>query len=71
MRWLLLFLLFCAVLWFIREVPDHKPPPIEEGIIGGPVKALHKAQGFEKSYLDADAEHQRQMEEQIEKDAGG
>jgi len=65
-----LFLLVCAVLWFIREAPDHEPPPIEEGIIGGPVKALHKAQGFEKSYLDETAERQQKMEEQLEKDTG-
>lgn len=71
MRWLLFLILVFAVLWYIRGIEDVKPPPIEEGIIGGPVKALHKAEDFEDSYLDATKERQKQMEEQIEKDSGG
>jgi hypothetical protein len=60
-----------AVLWFIRGIEDVKPPPIEEGIIGGPVRALRKAESFEKSYLEATDERQKQMEEQVEEDTGG
>jgi len=71
MRWLVFLLIVFAVLWYIRGVEDKQPPPIEEGIIGGPVKALHKAQGFEKSYLDATDAHKKKMEEQLEKDNGG
>lgn len=71
MRWLLFFIIVFAVLWYIRGIEDVKPPPIEEGIIGGPVRALRKAEGFEKSYLETTEEHQKQMEEQIEKDTGG
>ncbi len=71
MRWLLFLLIVFAVLWYIRGVEETQPPPIEEGIIGGPVKALHKAQGFEKSYLDATDAHKKKMEEQLEKDNGG
>jgi hypothetical protein len=71
MRWLFFLIIVFAVLWYIRGIEDVKPPPIEEGIIGGPVKALHKAQNFEKSYLDATEEHQKKMEEQLEKEAGG
>jgi len=71
MRWLLFLILVAAVLWYIRGIEDVEPPPIEEGIIGGPVKALHKAEGFEKSYLDQTQERQKQMEKQIEEDTGG
>ena len=71
MRWLLFLILVVAVLWYIRGIEDVKPPPIEEGIIGGPVKALHKAEGFEKSYLDATEVRQKRMEEKLEKDSGG
>lgn len=71
MRWLLFLIIVIAVLWYIRGIEEVTPPPIEEGIIGGPVKALHKAEGFEKSYLEATDEHKKQMEEQLEKDSGG
>jgi len=70
MRWLLFWIIVLAVLWYIRGIEDVTPPPIEEGFIGGPVKALRKAEGFEKSYLDATAERQKRMEAQIEKDGG-
>ena len=71
MRWLLFLIIVFAVLWYIRGIEEVKPPPIEESIIGGPVKALHKAEGFEKSYLDATKERQKQMDEQVDKDSGG
>ena len=71
MRWLLFWIVVFGVLWYIRGVEDVKPPPVEEGIIGGPVRSLRKAEGFEKSYLDATDERKKQMEQQIEKDSGG
>ena len=70
MRWLLFLIIVMAVLWYIRGIEEVPPPPIEESFIGGPVKALRKAEGFEKSYLDATAERNKRMEEQIEKDGG-
>ncbi len=70
MRWLLFLIIVMAVLWYIRGIEDVPPPPIEESFIGGPVKALRKAEGFEKSYLDMTAERNKRMEEQIEKDGG-
>ena len=71
MRWLLFLIIVMAVLWYIRGIEEVPPPPIEESFIGGPVKALRKAEGFEKSYLDATEERNKRMEEQLEKDAGG
>ena len=71
MRWLLFLIIVFAVLWYIRGLEEVEPPPIEEGIIGGPVKALRKAEGFEKSHLDATRARQKRMEEQIEEDSGG
>jgi hypothetical protein len=71
MRWLFFLIIVFAVLWYIRGIEDVKPPPIEEGFIGGPIKALRKAEGFEKVHLEATKERQKQMEEQIEKDTGG
>lgn len=70
MRWLLFLIIVMAVLWYIRGIEEVPPPPLEESFIGGPVKALRKAEGFEKSHLDATAERQKRMEEQIEKDGG-
>jgi len=71
MRWFIFLLLVLAALWYLRGLEEVEPPPIEEGIIGGPVKALHKAQGVEKTYLQDTQEHQKQIEEQLEKDSGG
>jgi hypothetical protein len=42
-----------AVLWYIRGIEEVTPPPVEEDIIGGPIRALSKAEGFEKPYLEA------------------
>ena len=71
MRWLLFWIVVFGVLWYIRGIEDVKPPPVEEGIIGGPVRALRKAEGFETEYLDATKERNKRMDEQIEKDSGG
>ena len=60
-----------AILWYIRGIEEVTPPPIEEGIIGGPVRALRKAESFEKSYLEANDAHKKKMEEQLEEDSGG
>jgi len=71
MRWFLFLLLVFAALWYIRGIEETPPPKAEDSFIGGPVKALRKAEGFEKSYLDANKERQKKMEEQLEKDSGG
>ena len=51
MRWLLFLIIVFAVLWFIRGIEEVEPPPIEEGIIGGPVRALRKAESFQPSLV--------------------
>jgi len=71
MRWLFFLIVVFAVLWYIRGIEEVPPPKAEDSFIGGPVKALRKAEGFEKSYLEATDEHKKQMEEQLEKDSGG
>ena len=71
MRWLLFLILVFAALWYIRGIEEVPPPKAEDSFIGGPVKALQKAEGFEKSYLDATDERKKQLEEQLEKDSGG
>jgi len=71
MRWLFFLIVVFAVLWYIRGIEEVPPPKAEDSFIGGPVKALRKAEGFEKSYLEATDEHKKKMEEQIEKDSGG
>ena len=70
MRWLFFLIVVFAILWFIRGIEEEPPPTAEDSFIGGPVKALRKAEGFEKSYLDATEERKKQMEEQLEKDSG-
>lgn len=71
MRWLLFFIIVFAVLWYIRGIEEMPPPKAEDSFIGGPVKALRKAEGFEKSYLESIDERQKRMEEQLEKESGG
>lgn len=71
MRWFIFLLLVVAALWYLRGIEEKQPPKLEESFIGGPVKALRKAEGFEKSYLDATNEQHKKMEEQMEEDLGG
>ena len=71
MRWFLFFLVVCALLWWFRGVEEVRPPSVEESFIGGPVKVLRKAEGVEKSYLEATEEHKKKMEQQLEEDSGG
>ena len=71
MRWLLFFVIVFAVLWYIRGIEETPPPKAEDSFIGGPVKTLRKAEGFEKIYLDSTEERKKRMEEQLEKESGG
>jgi len=71
MRWLLFFIIVFAALWYLRGIEEMPPPKAEDSFIGGPVKALRKAEGFEKTYLDSTDERKKRMEEQLEKDSGG
>ncbi len=68
MRWLLILLIVFAALWYFRGIKEVPPPTAEESFIGGPVKALRKAENFEKTYLDAAEERNKRMEEQLDKD---
>jgi len=70
MRWLLVLLLMIALLWYIRSVEETPPPKAEDSFIGGPVKALRKAEDFEETYLDAAEERKKRMEEQLDEDSG-
>lgn len=70
MRWLLFWIIVFAVLWYIRGIEETPPPKAEDSFIGGPVKALRKAEGYEESYLDQTEARQKRMEEQLEKDSG-
>lgn len=69
MRWFLFLIVVLALLWYIRGIEESPPPSAEESVIGGPVKALRKVEGFEKTYLDANEEHKKKMDEQL--DNGG
>ena len=71
MRWLIFFLLVCAVLWYIRGIEEVPPLTAEESFIGPQVKALRKVEEFEKAYPEMDKQYQKRLEEQIEKDSGG
>lgn len=71
MRWFIFLLLVLAALWYLRGIEEKAPPKVEDSFIGGPVKALRKAEGLEENYLDATKARQEKMEEQLEKEAGG
>lgn len=70
MRWFILLLLVLAALWYLRGIEEKPPPKAEDSFIGGPVKSLRKAEGFEKDYLDASRAQQQKMEAQIEAATG-
>ena len=69
MRWFIFLLVVLAVLWYIRGIEEERPASVEDTFIGGPVKALRKAENFEKSFLDATEARNKKMEEQLEKDS--
>jgi hypothetical protein len=71
MRWFIFLMLVFALLWYIRGIEEQPPPTAEESYIGGSVKALRKAEEFEKTYLEAAKERQKRMEEELEKGSGG
>ena len=49
---------------------DEPPPPAVETFIGEQVKALRRAEDYEKQYLEANKERQDRMEQQLEDDGG-
>ena len=65
MRWLVFFIIVFAVLWYIRGIEETPPPKAEDSLIGGPVKALRKAEGYEQSHLEATEARKKRMEEQL------
>jgi hypothetical protein len=69
-RWFLFLILLFAALWYLRGLEETPPPKAEDSFIGGPVKALRKAEGLEKSYLDAARARNEQMDKQVEEDSG-
>ncbi len=71
MRWLLFFIIVFAALWYLRGIEEMPPPKAEDSFIGGPVKTLRKAEGYEKTYLESTDERKKRMEKQLEKDSGG
>jgi hypothetical protein len=71
MRWLLFFIIVFAALWYLRGIEEMPPPKAEDSFIGGPVKTLRKAEGYEKTYLESTDERKKRMEQQLEKDSGG
>ena len=70
MRWFLFLVLVLAALWYLRGIEETPPPKAEDSFIGGPVKALRKAEGYEKTYLDSAEARKKRMEQQLEKDSG-
>jgi hypothetical protein len=68
MRWMIaLIMILLAVFYFMKE-PERRP--VEETFIGEQIKPLRKAEGFEEEFLKMDQEHQKQIQEELEK-AGG
>ncbi len=65
-RLLLIVLLVLTMALYFQNSKEVETPGVEDGFVGGPVKALHKAEQFESSYLDAAAERKKKMEEQLE-----
>ncbi len=70
MRWFIFLILVFALLWYIRGIEEEPPPTAEESYIGDSVKALRKAEEFEKTYLEAAKERQKRMEEQLGENSG-
>ena len=64
---IVLIVILLTVFYFLKE---PEPKPVEETFIGNQIKPLRKAEGFEEQYLKMDQEHQKQIEEQLEKSGG-
>ena len=68
MRFLLAIIIIMLAFYFL--MPDPPPKPVEETFVGKQIEPLRKAEGFEAEFLKADAEHQKKLEEELEKSGG-
>ena len=68
MRWMIALILVLLTIFYFMKEPE--PRPVEETFIGEQIKPLRKAEGFEEEFLKADQEHQKKLEEELEKSGG-
>lgn len=66
MRQLLILLVLVLLAWKFWPVPE--PVPVEETVIGEPVKRLQEAEQFEAQYLEQSEARKRRLEEAMEGD---
>lgn len=68
MRLLIAIIIIMLAFYFL--MPEPAPKPVEETFVGKQIQPLRKAESFQTEYLKADAEHQKKLEEELEKGGG-
>ena len=68
MRWMIALILILLTIFYFMKEPERRP--VEETFIGEQIKPLRKAENFEEEFLKADQEHQKKLEEELEKSGG-
>ena len=68
MRWMIALILILLTIFYFMKEPERRP--VEETFIGEQIKPLRKAENFEEEFLRADQEHQKKLEEELEKSGG-
>lgn len=68
MRFLIAIIVIMLAVYFF--LPEPAPKPVEKTFVGKQIEPLRKAASIESDYLKADAEHQKKLEEELEKGGG-
>jgi hypothetical protein len=66
MRVFLILLVLALLAWKLMSSPE--PVPVEETIIGEPVKRLQEAEQFETQYLEQTDARKQRLEEAVDGD---
>lgn len=69
MRYFLILLVLALLAWKLMPAPE--PVPVEDTVIGEPVKRLQEAEQFESEYLEQSEARKRRMEEAVDGDGSG
>jgi hypothetical protein len=69
MRYFLILLVLALLAWKLMPTPE--PVPVEDTVLGEPVKRLQEAEQFEDQYLEQSEARKQRIEEAVEGDGPG
>jgi len=69
MRWMLLLIIALLLAWSLW--PEPEPVPVEDTVLGEPVRQLQEAEAFEGRYLEEAEARKQRMEATLESGDGG